>query len=54
MSLDRRLRILENKVRMLESENVYDERLAANIEQAMQIIADKLDMPLSELYEVLR
>lgn len=39
---------------MLESENVYDERLAANIEEAMQIIADKLDMPLSELYEVLR
>ena len=54
MSLERRVQKLEAKVRMLESENVYDSRLISNVEDAMQIIADKLGMSLGELYEGLR
>ena len=54
MSLERRVQKLEAKVRMLESENVYDSRLISNVEDAMQIIAATLGMSLGELYEGLR
>ena len=54
MSIDDRIKKLEQRVRALESEARYDARVAGSVESAMQIIADKLWMSLSELYEGVR
>ena len=54
MSIDDRIKKLEHRVRRLESEARYDARVAASVESAMQIIADKMGLSLSELYEGVR
>tara|TARA_R100001530_G_scaffold132587_1_gene105152 strand:+ start:828 stop:992 length:165 start_codon:yes stop_codon:yes gene_type:complete len=54
MSIDDRINKLERRVRELEKEARYDARVAGSVESAMQIIADRLGMSLSELYEGVR
>tara|TARA_R100000808_G_C2118165_1_gene130163 strand:- start:60 stop:224 length:165 start_codon:yes stop_codon:yes gene_type:complete len=49
-----KIRRLEKRIAMLESEARYDKRVHKSVEDAMQIIADKLGMALGELYEVVR